>query len=165
MKLALSPKEPTWWAWLVTAALLATGLTVYQAALVAAIALAFAHTIFFWLRHRSLRPITVQVRLGYTLLLLTCLSPFLRWFSWMLVLGTLARLAFGYCMLARILSLLPWNRHEALTFGLVRRTFFNAPSIARNTTLFPCGSEDGVCELEARVASLASRRFEAALPP
>jgi hypothetical protein len=34
---------------------------------------------------------------------------------------------FGYCTLARCLSLLPWNRSEPLSFALLRRTFLSRP--------------------------------------
>ena len=33
----------------------------------------------------------------------------------------------GYCPLARMLSLLPWNRRQPLSVALVRRTFLSAP--------------------------------------
>jgi hypothetical protein len=34
---------------------------------------------------------------------------------------------FGYCLMARMLSLLPWNRTEPITADLVRRTFLSRP--------------------------------------
>jgi hypothetical protein len=64
-----------------------------------------------------------------------------------------ALLAFGYCLMARTLSLLPWNRDERMTLDLVRRTFLNAPAVTTQS----CGSDGGVCELEARVARLQPR--------
>jgi hypothetical protein len=33
----------------------------------------------------------------------------------------------GYCLLARCLSLLPCNRTQPLTIGLLRRTFISPP--------------------------------------
>jgi hypothetical protein len=30
-------------------------------------------------------------------------------------------------MMARVVSLLPWNRNEAFSFGLLKRTFLSAP--------------------------------------
>ena len=34
---------------------------------------------------------------------------------------------FGYCLLARVLSLFPWNRTEPFSMQLVLSTFFSAP--------------------------------------
>jgi hypothetical protein len=95
----------------------------------------------------------VQIRLAYTLLLVMCFIPPLRWLYWLPTLGTVALLAFGYCLMARTLSLLPWNRDERMTLDLVRRTFLNAPAVTTQS----CGSDGGVCELEARVARLQPR--------
>jgi bacteriorhodopsin len=157
MKHALMPKEPTWWVWLVTTALLATGLVGHRSGFSAAIALSLAQTIFFWQRHRSLQPIGVQIRLTYTLMLAACLAPQLRWLYWLPTVGTSALLVFGYCLLARTLSLLRWNRTEALSFDLLRRTFLTAPVVTRAIRKpGGCGADGGVCELESRVASLRS---------
>jgi hypothetical protein len=153
MKLALMPKEPTWWVWLVTVALLVAGLAGLSAGFLAAIALSAAQTLFFWRKHGSLTAIGVQIRLAYSLLLVMCFLPQLRWLYWLPTVGTMALLVFGYCLLARTLSLLPWNRNERMTLDLLRRTFMNAPAV----TMQSCGSEGGVCELEARVARLQPR--------
>lgn len=37
------------------------------------------------------------------------------------------QLLFGYCTMARLVSLFPWNRSEPFSLNLVRRTFFSAP--------------------------------------
>jgi hypothetical protein len=50
---------------------------------------------------------------------------------WIPTIGTAAMVFFGYCLLARILSLMLWNRREASTLGLLKRTFLSA-SIAGN---------------------------------
>lgn len=39
--------------------------------------------------------------------------------------GTSARMLVGYCLLARTLSLMPWNRHEPISPELLRRTLFS----------------------------------------
>jgi hypothetical protein len=166
MKLAVMPAEPTWWAWLVTVVLLALGLAGLTVGFIAAIVLSLAQTIFFWRTHRTLRAMSVQIRLAYAALLLVCLLPFMRWLYWLPALGTTALLVFGYCLMARILSLLPWNRTEPLTPGLLRRTFFTAPAIGWvGQDASPCGGETGVCELEARVAALCALRDHTNLPP
>lgn len=153
MNHAIMPKDFMWWLWLVTVMLLAISITGHDAALLAAIALTIGQTIFFWRRHRSPRAIAVQIRLGYTALLIMCLAPPLRWLRWLPTLGTTALLVVGYCLMARCLSLMPLNRREPLSRGLMRRTFLTAP-LGRNTRA--CGGEGGVCELEARVAGRSS---------
>jgi hypothetical protein len=155
MKLALMPKALTWWAWLATVGLMAVGLAGYAAGFVAATTLTFAHALFFWLKTRDARAISVQIRLAYALLLALCIIPQLRWFNWLSAVGSSAMLVFGYCAMGRTLSLLPWNRTEALSLDLLRRTFISRPVVARLGLRSACGGENGVCELEARVASLS----------
>ena len=41
--------------------------------------------------------------------------------------GTPAQVLFGYCTLARCLSLLPWSRREPLSGDLLRRAFLSPP--------------------------------------
>ena len=43
--------------------------------------------------------------------------------------GTAAMVLFGYCPLARAMSLLPWNRHEPLSAALIWRTIAELPRI------------------------------------
>jgi hypothetical protein len=37
------------------------------------------------------------------------------WWYWLPCIGTWAQIIFGYCGVARMVSLLPWNRSEPLT--------------------------------------------------
>ena len=157
MKLAVMPKEPTWWVWLVTVVLLALGLAGFAAGFIAAIVLTFSQTLFFWRKHRSPRAIGVQIRLGYTLLLLVCFAASLRWLYWL----PTAR----HRRAARVRLLpdgadafaAPWNRKRAPD---ARPAPPHVPHCARrrlgrNTRA--CGRENGVCELEARIAALCAR--------
>jgi len=162
MKLALMPRQLTWWIWLVTLALMVVGLAGYAFGFIAAIVLTLAHTLLFWRKTRDRRAISVQIRLAYALLLALCLIPQLRWLNWLSAVGAVAMLVFGYCAMGRTLSLLPWNRTELLSLNLLRRTFLTAPVVSwagREST--GCGEQEGVCELEARVASLPPRRSAA----
>ncbi len=77
----------------------------------------------------------------------------MRGLYWLPVLGTGVMLVFGYCLMARMLSLLPWNRTEPLTLSLLRRTFVSPPALSRPEMLIALGDNLSVCELEARVAS------------
>jgi hypothetical protein len=68
------------------------------------------------------------------MLLLALWEP-LNWLFWLPAIGTPAQVLFGYCTLARCLSLMPWNRREPLSTELVRRTFLSAGQGQRDAGL------------------------------
>lgn len=120
-------RELSWWYWAVTAVLLIVGLAGQVQAFYWAIALSAVQVIHFRLREGRFGAFPVQVRVAYTALLILALWPPMNWLFWVPAIGTPAQLLFGYCTLARCLSLLPWNRSEALTWHLVWRTFASRP--------------------------------------
>ena len=131
-----TPREVTWWYWLITVALLSVGLAELTWGLVLAIGLTL-------LQSRALcatrgapetAAFAVQVRLAYLGLLVLGLWPLLAWVHWMQLLGTVVRVAIGYCLLARLVSLMPWNRVEPLSMSFLRATFLTL------TDLEPCDS-------------------------
>jgi len=96
----------------------------------------------------------VQIRIGLTAFLLVCLLPSLRWMGWLPVIGIIARLLFAYCTMARLLSLMPWNRAVPMSLMLVRQTFLKPPKMEKVVLDLPnVGCRGGVCELEARIAT------------
>ncbi|MDH5649307.1 MAG: hypothetical protein OEY67_06590 [Gammaproteobacteria bacterium] len=119
-------KNSIWWYWLATIPLLAMGV----AGQVEAIYLAMVLTVIQFVHYRiadekiSFR---VQVRAYYLGLLVMGLWAPLFWIHWVQLIGTTAMVLFGYCTLARLSSLLPWNRTAVLNWDLVKRTFFSAP--------------------------------------
>ena len=108
--LFVMPRDRMWWVWLAMACLLLIGLMGFLQAFLAALLLSIAQCVLFLVQERSLKAFPVQLRLAYTLLLIICFVPAIRWLYWLPALGTLALVIFGYCLMARILSLLPWNR-------------------------------------------------------
>lgn len=120
-------KELSWWYWLVSAALLFVGLSGRFDAFYAAIGLSAIQVVHFRIREGRLAAFPVQVRLAYTLILLVGLWAPMNWLYWLPAIGTTAFVLFGYCPLARMLSLLPWNRREPFSWGLVWRTFVSPP--------------------------------------
>lgn len=117
----------SWWYWLVTVGLLTAGLAGWQTGFILAIGLTLFQLVHFGLREQSVTAFPVQVRFGYLLLLLIALPENLQWIYWIPTIGTWAQVLFGYCTMARTVSLLPWNRTEAFSVDLVKRTFFSRP--------------------------------------
>lgn len=120
-------REISWWYWAVTATLLIIGLAGRFEAFYLATALGALQIVHFRLREGSFAAFPVQVRLAYTALLALALWEPMNWLFWVPAIGTPAQVLFGYCSLARCLSLLPWNRREPLSADLVRRTFLSRP--------------------------------------
>lgn len=121
----------TWWIWVATIALLIIGLAWFPYGVIAAIALTALQLMIVLARERSLTAFPAQLRLTYALILLVSYPPGMRWRYWLPTLETLALILFGYCFLARVLSLLPWHREERLSNELLYRTFFSAPDRTR----------------------------------
>jgi hypothetical protein len=117
----------SWWYWLITVAFLTAGVFGYAQGFLLAIALTLIQLIHFYLREGSATAFPVQVRLGYLLLLLIALPAPLQWIYWIPTIGTWAQILFGYCTMARMVSLLPWNREEAFSLALVKRTLLSPP--------------------------------------
>jgi hypothetical protein len=148
--LFIMPQEWTWWVWVVTACLLLIGLLGIPEAFLAALLLSIAQSVVFFARERAFNAFPVQLRLAYTLLLIICFFPPIRWLFWLPAIGTFALVIFGYCLMARMLSLLPWNRTEPITAGLLRRTFLSRPRrLDRGVSSANCGA--GLCSIEAQV--------------
>ena len=123
-----------------------------------AIALSITQTAVFLIRERLVVAFPVQIRVTYTALLLVCYLPYMRWLYWLPTAGTFALILFGYCLTARFLSILRWNRTERLSLNLLRRTFLSPPVVDNVQQGLPSdGCPGGVCSLEARVAEFKRR--------
>lgn len=120
-------KSMSWWYWLATVGFLTAGVSGWSAGFLFAIGLTVFQLAHFAIPERSITSFPIQVRLGYLLLLLVALPENLQLIYWIPTIGTWAQVLFGYCTMARTVSLLPWNRKEALSFALLKRTFLSAP--------------------------------------
>jgi hypothetical protein len=147
-------KEPIWWAWLATVILIAVGLAGYEAGFYAAIGLSALQIVWLATLERSLWSLPVQIRMAYTLCLIGYEVSATRGFYWFTAAGTVAFLLFGYCLLARLLSLMPWNLREPLTVPLVRRTFLTPPMVGNVHQGMPRVTSP--CLDEARIGRLTS---------
>jgi hypothetical protein len=145
-------RDWTWWVWSATAVLLAMGLLGFTMAFVAAGIATALQTIALLIRERSVTAFPVQLRIAYGVLLAICFIPQMRWLYWLPTLGTFALVIFGYCLMARVLSLLPWNRIEPLSLELLLRTFISKPSMERLVSLHgSTGCAGRMCTIEAQV--------------
>lgn len=120
-------KQLSWWYWLVTACLLTAGIAGYPSGFTLAIGVTVFQLIHFTIREHNVTAFPVQVRFWYLMLLLAAFPEPLRIIYWVPTIGTWTQLIFGYCAMARCLSLLPWNRHESLSVDLLARTYFSRP--------------------------------------
>jgi hypothetical protein len=154
MKIMPLYKEPIWWAWLATAISIALGLTGYEAGFYAAIALSALQIVWLAIVERSVWTLPVQVRIAYTACLVVYEVLAFRGGYWFTAVGTTAFLVFGYCLLARMLSLMPWNLREPVTVPLVRRTFLTPPTLGNVHQGMPRVS--CICHGEAGVGRMAS---------
>ena len=125
--LMIDYRELSWWYWLATAVLLTLGLLADGSFFVAAILLTVWQIIHYRWREGGWSAFPVQVRIGYLLLLLVALPQPMQWLFWVPMIGTWAQLIVGYCTMARLVSLMPWNRTEPFSLALLWRTFFSAP--------------------------------------
>ena len=127
-------RDPGWWYWLVTVGFLGAGLSGLPQGFFLAILLCLVQVAHVsWLTH-DLTAFPVQVRVAYLAMLIAGLWGPLQWIHWMQLAGTAARVLIGYCLLARALSLAPWNRWQPLTVALLKRTF-----LSWQTAVPPCG--------------------------
>ncbi|MEJ2142217.1 MAG: hypothetical protein P8Y24_07655 [Gammaproteobacteria bacterium] len=120
-------KDTGWWYWLVTAGLLTYGVTGNPVGFLLAIGLTIFQLLHFIMMEKSLKAFPVQVRFWYLILLLISLPGPMQVVYWVPMLGTWAQIIFGYCTMARCVSLLPWNHSEPFTPDLVIKTFLSRP--------------------------------------
>jgi hypothetical protein len=116
-----------WSYWAATTLLLVGVLAGYSQALQAVIALNIVQIVHFVIREKSISAFPVQVRAAYLGLLFAAQAPYMGWVFWWLLIGTSAMISFGYCFLARLLSLLPWNKKDSYSLEMVKKTFLTPP--------------------------------------
>lgn len=120
-------RDISWWYWLVTACLLTYGVSGHPVGFTAAIGLTVFQTIHFVIRDHSITAFPIQVRFWYLILLVIALPKPMQLIYWIPTIGTWAQIIFGYCTMARCVSLFPWNSSEPFTLALLKKTFFSRP--------------------------------------
>lgn len=120
-------KDIGWWYWLLTAILLTVGVFGNTIGYTLAIVLTLFQLIYYIFRKKSIKAFPVQVRFWYLILLLLAFPGIMQWLFWIPCIGTWSQIIFGYCAMARMVSLLPWNRKEVFTMRLLKKTFLSLP--------------------------------------
>lgn len=117
-----------WNLWLITWLGLLAGLLLRQFYEYVVYFSVFQVVLFLYIEQFKLIAFPVQVRIAY--LIWVAIGTYIPCMSILMVITTIglaANLFFGYCPLARMLYLLPLNRHEPLSFDLVKRVFLSPP--------------------------------------
>ena len=120
-------KNTIWAYWFLTVIFLGLSLFIWPKAIYLAIAINFIHAIHFIIRKSGLTAFPMQVRLGYLGLLILGLVTFFSWLHWIQLIGGTIMLTTGYCPMARMLSLLPWNRNKDMSWKLIKTIIFTPP--------------------------------------
>jgi hypothetical protein len=113
--------------WLASALSIAVGLLIWPPALFLAMAVTSVHSLHFLLHPPRIGAFPMQVRIGFLGLLVLGQAPYFGWVNWIQLAGTTALLTVGYCPLARVLSLMPWNRTHPMSWKLFVTAIFPPP--------------------------------------
>ena len=93
---------------------------------------AFHAVLFLMLFRFKVKPFPVQVRIAYFIwVAVGTYVPYMIFLMYITLVGLATNLFLGYCPLARMMNLMPWNRQEKLSLSLFRRVFFSAPVSGR----------------------------------
>jgi len=120
-------KQVNWWYWFATACVLSAGVAGYETGFILAVAISTIQLVHFLVRERQLMAFTVQVRFVVLVYMLLAFLDPTHILFWIAVAGTWARSIFGYCLMARTVSLFPWNLRTPFSANLVRRTYISRP--------------------------------------
>lgn len=88
-----------------------------------------AHTLLIlFLLQFHIKAFPVQVRITYfAWVAIGTYIPYMTILMYITMVGLATNLFIGYCPLARLLYLLPWNREEQFSYELIRRVFLSPP--------------------------------------
>ena len=124
-------KEKDWWFWFVTDCLLFNHLAEWPVDIFLSIApvigFTAVHAVYYMARDKRIASFPLQVRLAYILLLIMGSWRPLEFIHWIQLFGTTALLVYDYCLLARIMTLMPWNRNRPFSIELAWNTFITKP--------------------------------------
>jgi len=120
-------RDISWWYWLATAMLLSYGMTGRPVGFILAIGLVLIQLIHYIIKEDRLSAFTVQVRFMTLVFFVTIYPSPLQPLYWVPTIGLWAQVIFGYCAMARCVSLISWNRDSPISYALLMKTFFSLP--------------------------------------
>ncbi len=116
-----------WWYWLATVGLLAATLTGWTDGIYYSMALTACQYLHFAWRDRDPVSFPAQIRLAYLGFLVLGQWEAFHFIHYVQLVGTSVLVLAGYCLLARTLSLMPWNRRAPFTLSLMRIAYLTPP--------------------------------------
>ena len=85
--------------------------------------------LFLFLNGFKVGPFPVQVRIAYFVWVAAgTYVPYLTILMYITLVGLATNIFLGYCPLARMMYLMPWNNAEKFSIDLVRRVLFSPPT-------------------------------------
>jgi hypothetical protein len=118
-----------WSYWFITVVSVAIAMFIMPSAIYLAIGITAIHTLHFQLKQPGITAFPIQVRISYIGLLSLGLIPEFSWIYWILLIGGSVKLITSYCPLARLVSLMPWNRTQSMSWRLLKRVILT-PTIS-----------------------------------
>ncbi len=121
-------KKTVWGLWFITFAGLVLGFF-YRQFYEYVVYFSAAHTVlFFFLFALQLKAFPVQLRIAYLIwVVVGTYVPHMVILMYITTVGLASNLFVGYCPLARMMYLLPWNREESFSFGLLKSVVLTQP--------------------------------------
>jgi hypothetical protein len=121
-------EDTAWKFWFYTTILLFTGIYFIPLLLWWAVLLSGFQVVFYWQERHSPEDLAVQVRICYLALMVAGFVPGYGWIHTVQLVGTTVMVTFGYCIIARVLALMPWNRQAPLDVATLNRILLSPPS-------------------------------------
>lgn len=114
MKVKVDVKSLAWWYWCITLIAMVIGL----AGIVEGFYVVILVSVIQFIHYTATRGFTAfptQVRFVYGIFVIIALFDPTRIFYWVLLIGTVMVTLFDTCFIARVLILMPWNKHVRLS--------------------------------------------------
>lgn len=121
-------KKIIWSLWFITFAGLVLGFF-YRQFYEYVVYFSAAHALLFLIFFRfQIKAFPVQLRITYLIwVVVGTYVPHMVILMYITTIGLASNLFIGYCPLARMMYLLPWNREESFSFGLLKRVILTPP--------------------------------------
>jgi len=116
-----------WIYWFIVVVFLVAALFVWPPAIYLSMLVTAVSSVHMYRYSPRVTSFPMQVRLTYLGLLVLGMMPYFNWLYWAMMAGGCALLIFDYCPLARMLSLMSWNRNQSMSWQFFRSAIFSMP--------------------------------------